>query len=141
MSDTPTTIIEDGGGSINLTDEVPAELPILPLEHFVLYPSMIAPIIVGDEKSKRLVDEALGGQRMVGVLTKRPESPDLSEFENLYNVGTAATILKMLKMPDGTVRLLLHGVQRIRIEQALSTDPYPRARVHVVPDVPVKDSR
>lgn len=123
-----------------LSDEVPDTLPILPLEHFVLYPSMIAPIIVGDEKSKRLVDDALGGLRMVGVLTKRPDGSNLNEFDSLFGIGTAATILKMLKMPDGTIRLLLHGVERIQIAEPLSMDPYLRAKVQVVPDVPVKDS-
>jgi ATP-dependent Lon protease len=109
--------------------EIPAVLAILPLEHFVLFPFMIAPIIVGDEKSKRLVDDALGGERIIGVVTKKPDAEDLQHFPNLFSVGTAASILKMLKMPDGTIRLLLHGVQRMRIIEPVTEDPYLKAAV------------
>jgi ATP-dependent Lon protease len=115
------------------------QVPILPLEHFVLFPSMIAPIIVGDEKSKRLIDDALSGQRQVGVLTKRPDAENLTSFENLYRTGTAATILKMLKMPDGTIRLLLHGTSRIHVIEELASDPFLKARVKEAKDVPADD--
>lgn len=118
--------------------EIPDRLPVLPLEHFVLFPFMIAPIIVGDEKSKKLVDEVLGGQRVVGVFTKRPEAENLSEFDSLYEVGTAANILKMLKMPDGTMRLLLHGMARIRITKQLSSDPFLQAKVDVIEEPPAQ---
>ncbi|MGI8907348.1 MAG: endopeptidase La [Candidatus Sumerlaeaceae bacterium] len=142
MSDTAADILSPMNRSDEDTDgtEIPDVLSILPLEHFILYPSMIAPIIVGDDKSKRLVDDALGGQRMVGVLTKRPDSQNLTEFSSLFTVGTAATILKMLKMPDGTIRLLLHGVQRVRILEPLSDEPYLRARVAALPDVQAKQT-
>lgn len=119
--------------------EIPASLPILPLEHFVLFPFMIAPIIVGDEKSKLLVDEALGGERMVGIVTKKPDSEDLQHFDNLYGVGTAASILKMLKMPDGTIRLLLHGLQRMQVQEVQGEDPYLRARVEAILEMPAED--
>lgn len=120
--------------------ELPSVLPVLPLEHFVMFPFMIAPIIVGDEKSKRLVDEALGGERLVAVLTKKPDSEGLSDFTSLYDVGTAASILKMLKMPDGTIRLLLHGVQRMRVVDSMGDDPYLRARIQAVPEIPASDT-
>jgi ATP-dependent Lon protease len=100
---------------------------------------MIAPIIVGDEKSKRLIDDALSGQRQVGVLTKRPDAENLTSFENLYRTGTAATILKMLKMPDGTIRLLLHGTSRIHVIEELASDPFLKARVKEAKDVPADD--
>jgi ATP-dependent Lon protease len=115
---------------------IPEQLPILPLEHFVLFPFMIAPIIVGDEKSKRLVDEALGGQRIVGIFTKKPEAENLTEFDSLYSIGTAANILKMLKMPDGTLRLLLHGIQRVQIESTISSEPFLQARIKPLEETP-----
>lgn len=120
--------------------EIPDVLPILPLEQFILFPSMIAPIIVGDERSKRVVDDALGGQRLVAVLTKIPDRENLSDFDSLYPAGTAASILKMLKMPDGTLRLLLHGVQRIRVLERLGTDPYLTARVEPIREIPSSDT-
>ena len=118
--------------------DLPGDLPVLPLEHFILFPAMIAPIIVGDEKSKRLVDEALAGQRLVAVLTKRPEGEGLTRFRDLYRTGTAATILKMLKMPDGSLRLLLHGTERITVTADLAEDPYLRAAVAAAPDFPAE---
>lgn len=142
MSDTPEKSAGKAAGNDDTPEgvEVPDVLCILPLEHFILYPSMIAPIIVGDEKSKRLVDDVLGGQRMVGVLTKRPDGQSLNDFGSLYQVGTAANILKMLKMPDGTIRLLLHGVQRMRVVEPLAEEPYLKARVVALPDVPAKSN-
>jgi ATP-dependent Lon protease len=119
---------------------LPPVLPVLPLEHFVLFPFMIAPIIVGDEKSKRLVDEALGGDRLVAVLTKKPDADGLDTFDSLYDVGTAASILKMLKMPDGTIRLLLHGVQRMRIMDTMGDEPYLRAQVEAIPEIQATDT-
>ncbi|MBX7243871.1 MAG: endopeptidase La [Candidatus Sumerlaeaceae bacterium] len=116
-------------------DRLPEFLPILPMEHFVLFPSMLAPIIVGDDRSKRLVDEVLAGDRMVGVVAKKPDGEDLSAFENLYTIGTSAKILKMLKMPDGTVRLLIHGIQRMKITQSLGNEPYLKARVEPLHEI------
>jgi ATP-dependent Lon protease len=116
--------------------DIPAELPILPVEHFVLFPSIMAPIIVGDDKDKRLVDEALAAKRIVGVVTRKPEAPSIAHFADLHSAGTVANILKMLKMPDGSMRLLLHGVRRFRIVEPLREEPYLVARVEVVEEQP-----
>lgn len=120
--------------------ELPESLAVMPIDSFVVFPSMIAPIIVGDEKSKRLVDDALGGQRIIGIFTARPDANGLVDFDRLYTVGTAATILKMIKMPDGTMRLLLHGTQRVRITETLGTEPFPRAKVELLSEVPASDT-
>lgn len=130
------TIIPDQTATLDVDGPaIPAVLPILPVEQFVLFPSMVAPIIVGDEKSKHLIDDALKGNRLVGVLTKKPEAPNIASFENLYSVGTVAKLLRMLKMPDGTVRLLVHGVTRFRVVDAIATEPYLRARIEVLNEV------
>lgn len=134
MSETPTDKTPP-----TTEQEIPAILPVLPLEHFVMFPFMIAPIIVGDDKSKLLVDQALGGQRMVAVLTKKPEGENLSSFDYLYDVGTAAAILKMLKMPDGSVRLLLHGMQRVHVTERMASDPFLSARVELVREEATQD--
>lgn len=126
-------------GEIELSPEIFAELPILPLEQFVLFPGMVAPIIIGDEKSKVLINEVVGTTRQVGVFTKRPEAPHIGTFENLYDVGTAANVAKMLRTPDGIVRVLLHGIARIRIVEPLATDPYLRARVEELKEEPAED--
>lgn len=140
MSDNPSTIRIEEISTRN--QEIPKVLAIMPLENVVLYPSMIAPIVVGDEKSRKMVDEALAGQRMVGVLTKRPDADgDLERFENLYSSGTAAVILKMLKMPDGTMRILLHGLQRMKVREQVATEPYLKARVDVIKEVASRQTR
>ena len=119
---------------------VPPVLPILPVEQFVLYPSIIVPIVVGDDKGKRLVDDALAGNRMVGVVTRRPESAGMDNFAQLYDAGSVGTILKMLKMPDGTVRLLVHGMRRIRITGQVAEEPFLQARVEEMREVGSRDA-
>ena len=110
---------------------LPESLPLIGLDSFVLFPFMIAPMMIGQINTKKMVDDVLRGERLVGVfLKKKPEEPE--SFENLYSVGTLAVILKMLRMPDGSVRLLLHGVERIRIVHELQKDPYLTAKAEKV---------
>ena len=127
--------------------EIPAVLSILPLDNFVLFPFMIAPIIVVDEAGRQLVDEAVHGQRIFGAFTRVPkteaqqgetavEAP-ASPFEQIPQVGTAAAILKMLRIPDGSIRLLVHGLSRIRIVERISEQSFLKARVEpLAEDVP-----
>ncbi len=138
MTETLTTRSEQT--QTDVTQPIPSELPILPLEQFVLFPAMLAPIIVGDEKSKHLINDVVAGNRQVGVFTKKPEAPNIAAFENLYDVGTAANVVKMARTPDGTVRVLLHGLTRIRIVEPLATDPYLQARVEELREIPSEDT-
>jgi len=87
---------------------IPDELLILPSGDAVLYPSMIVPLSTGDEKTVKLIDEAVAGDKMVALFARRP-----GEEQKLYDVGTAATIAKMFKMPDGSTNALIQGLQRI----------------------------
>ncbi|MFP4382310.1 MAG: endopeptidase La, partial [Candidatus Sumerlaeia bacterium] len=103
--------------------EIPESLPVIGLDNFVLFPFMIAPMMVGQDHTKKLVDDALKEDRLVGVFMKK-DSEEGETFDNIAEVGTLAVILKMLRMPDGSVRLLLHGVERIRIQEGLSEEPY-----------------
>ncbi len=138
MTETLTTRSEQT--QTDVTQPIPSKLPILPLEQFVLFPAMLAPIIVGDEKSKHLINDVVAGNRQVGVFTKKPEAPNIAAFENLYDVGTAANVVKMARTPDGTVRVLLHGLTRIRIVEPLATDPYLQARVEELREIPSEDT-
>ncbi|MBN1517405.1 endopeptidase La [Candidatus Sumerlaeota bacterium] len=113
--------------------EMPEVLPILPIDNIVVYPFMIAPIIVGDENSRIMIECALREDRMVGIFTRKENAPMTNQdFEEIYEVGTAAAILKMLKIPDGTMRLLLHGVRRVKITEHISSEPYMKARIEAV---------
>ncbi len=116
---------------------IPAELPILPLRGVVVYPMMWLPLTIGQERSIRLVDDALvdvADQRIIGLVTS--QDPDVEEPnpDQIYQVGTAAIVHRMLRAPDGTIRLIVQGIERIRVDEYLQEQPYLRARVEVIPD-------
>jgi ATP-dependent Lon protease len=103
--------------------QLPSRLPIIAIDNSVLFPFMIAPIVVSQEHDKALVDDVLKADRLLGVfLKKQSGGPDI--FENLHDTGCLAVILKMLRMPDGAVRILLHGLERVKVVEPLSEDPY-----------------
>ena len=109
--------------------KIPQELPILPSQDLVLFPKMVLPFVVAEPKLIQLIDDALSGNKIIGlVVTKKGEAAK-SPPENLYQVGCAAQILKMAKVPDVGVRLLVQGLARIRIINYLQTEPYLKAMV------------
>src|SRR5437867_166921 len=110
--------------------QIPDELPLLPLRDIVIYPFMIVPLFVSREKSIRAVDEALGENRMILLTCQKDLDKEEPQQEDLYNVGTVAVIMRMLKLPDGRIRILVQGVARANIESVGAGD-YLRARLHV----------
>jgi len=116
---------------------IPAELPILPLRGVVVYPMMWLPLTIGQERSIRLVDDALvesSDQRIIGLFTSRDADVDEPTPDQVYEIGTAAIVHRMLRTPDGTVRLIVQGIERIRTRRYLQEQPYLRAEVEVIPD-------
>ncbi len=116
-------------------EETPEVLPILPLRNTVLFPGVVIPITVGRDKSIRLIQEANKGQKTIGVVAQR--NPDIDEptFDDLYTIGTQATIVRMLKMPDGNTTVILQGKKRFEIVGAVSFDPYFKAQVKGFPEI------
>src|SRR4030065_1701346 len=107
---------------------IPEELPILPLRGTVLYPDLILPIMVGRKKSVKLIDDAMDSDRIIGILTqKRSEIEDPKEGD-LYSVGVAALILRMIRELDGSQRVIVQGVSRIKIKEDIQREPYFRVR-------------
>jgi len=107
---------------------VPNELPILPLRGTVLYPDLILPIMVGRKKSVKLIDDAMDGDRIIGIITqKRSEIEDPKESD-LYSVGVAALILRMIRELDGSQRVIVQGVSRIKVKEYYQKDPYFKVR-------------
>lgn len=103
---------------------VPNELPVLPLRGTVLYPDLILPIMVGRKKSVKLIDDAMDGDRIIGIITqKRSEIEDPKESD-LYSVGVAALILRMIRELDGSQRVIVQGVSRIKVKEYSQKDPY-----------------
>ena len=114
---------------------VPNELPILPLRGTVLYPDLILPIMVGRKKSVKLVDDAMDADRIIGVITqKRSEIEDPKE-NDLYSVGVAALILRMIRELDGSQRVIVQGVSRIKIKEYIQKEPYFRVKSETVEEL------
>jgi ATP-dependent Lon protease len=114
---------------------LPEVLPILGLSDIVIFPGMVAPLLVENAQSIHLIDDVVGGDRLLGVaLQRRPEAENPLP-EDMYDVGCAARVLKMLKFPDNTVRVLVEGLWRIRIRGYESQAPYLRGKIEVWKDI------
>jgi ATP-dependent Lon protease len=108
---------------------IPDELPILPLRDTAAFPGTIMPLNIGREKSKRVVDHAMRGKRIIGAVAQRDKSADDPGWDDLYRTGTACLILKLLTLPDGTQSILVHGMTRFALESLVSTDPFLTAHI------------
>jgi ATP-dependent Lon protease len=118
---------------------LPEVLPILGLSDIVIFPGMVAPLLVETPQSIKLIDDVVAGERLLGVaLQKKPEAENPTPDE-MYPIGCAARLLKMLKFPDNTVRVLVEGLWRIRVKEYTGNDPYLNARFELMKDV-VEDS-
>jgi ATP-dependent Lon protease len=114
---------------------LPEALPVLPLRDIVAYPGTLTPLAVGQERSMRLIDDVLSGDRALTLVASR--DPDVEEPgpEQLQSVGVAGVVARMMKVPDGTIRILVQGTQRVEIGDYVQTEPYLVARVRELPDV------
>ncbi|HKU57108.1 MAG TPA: endopeptidase La [Gaiellaceae bacterium] len=115
-------------------DEIPAELPVLPLKETVVLPDSMTPLAIGQERSIVLVDDVVGGERLLALVTVRDAEVESPGWDDLYEIGTAAIVHKMIRVPDGTLRILVQGLRRVRIEEPLADEPYLVARLAAVPD-------
>jgi len=114
----------------------PEQVPILPLRDTVLFPQSALPLGAGRESSVRLLEDVVRGNRLVGVFTQRDPATEDPLETDLHRVGTLATVHKVLKQPDGTVRLVVQGLHRIRIVEMAQVRPYLMGRIAEVPALP-----
>ena len=123
-------------GADSPSPTIPAELAILPLFNVVIYPLTVVPLAVGQEQSIKLIDEAVLGERMIGLVTLKNEQerPDPVTADDFYAIGTAALVHRLLRLPDNTLRVAVQGVERVQIEEIIQTEPYFRARVRTISD-------
>lgn len=112
----------------------PDDLPILPLRNNTLFPGVLIPITVGRDKSLRLLQEANKGSKVIGVVSQKDQEKENPEFSDLYNIGTVAQIVRLLKMPDGTSTVILQGKRRFEIAEPYQTEPFMRAKVRFLPE-------
>ncbi len=110
-------------------EEVPEELPILPLRNTVLFPGVVIPITVGRDKSIKLIKEAYNGDKTIGVVAQRDVNIEDPVFEDLHNVGTVAHIIKLLQMPDGSTTAIIQGKKRFTLQALIQSEPFFKAKV------------
>ena len=115
-------------------DDVADDLPVLPLRGLVVYPMMWLPLTIGQGRSIQLVEDTLPQSRIIALATSRDESVEEPSPEQIYEIGTAAQVHRVLKAPDGTIRLAVQGLERIRLKEYIQEKPYLRARVEVLPE-------
>jgi ATP-dependent Lon protease len=114
---------------------LPEALPVLPLRESVPFPEALMPLAIGQERSIRMVNDVLAGSRMLVMVASRLEDSDAEPVpDDLYRIGVAGVVARMLKVPDGTLRILVHGAQRVVLDEFVATDPYLVARIEDAPD-------
>jgi len=118
---------------------IPRELPVLPMRDAVVYPEIVAPLLAGTGRGAKLVDDAVMGDRIIALVAQRNEDVEEAGPDDLYQVGTAVIIHRLLKSPDGSVRLIVQGIERIRIVGYTQLQPYLKAEVVAYPDEDEKD--
>ena len=109
--------------------QIPAELPVLPLRDIVIYPFMIVPLFVSRDRSIKAVEQALSQDRMILLVSQKDVNKEEPEQEDLYTVGTVAIIMRMLKLPDGRIRILIQGLSRCRVDSVTGKGEYVKASV------------
>ncbi len=112
----------------------PDVLPILPLRGVVVYPNTAVPLTVGQTRSIKLVDDVVGGDKLVGLVAALDPEKEVPGPDELYKVGTIATVHRLLRAPDGTVRLLVQGMERFRLGEFVEEEPYLKAHIHLHPE-------
>ncbi len=132
----------DGAVEVEVTPQrlVSGTLPVLPLREAVPYPDTLIPLAVGQERSMTLVNDVLAGDRTLVMVSSRDPAVEEPAPEQLYEVGVVGSVARMLKVPDGTLRILVQGAQRVRIDHWVRAEPYLVAEISELRDEDVEES-
>ncbi len=125
----------DAEDAIRANQPLPDALPVLPLRETVTFPETLTPLAVGQERSIKLVDDVLGASRMLAMVAARDPEDEEPGPDGLYEVGVVGIVARMLKVPDGTLRILVQGTQRVQLGPYVAEEPYLVARIAELPDV------
>jgi ATP-dependent Lon protease len=115
--------------------ELPASLPILPLKETVVFPDSATPLAIGQERSIALIDDVVARDRLLALVSVKNSEVEQPGWDDLYEVGTAAIVHKLIKVPDGTLRILVQGIERVRLDTRVQDDPYLVGTFTPEPDV------
>jgi ATP-dependent Lon protease len=121
-------VVEDDGQKLN----IPKEMPVLMLRDIVVFPYMVVPLFVGREKSKEAIDQALSSHRMILLITQKDMEIEDPKKEDVFKIGTVALVMRMLKLPDGRVRILAQGIVRAKLQTLDEEKEYYSARIRVL---------
>ena len=110
-------------------EQLPKSLPILPLRNTVLFPGVVIPITAGRDKSIKLINDAYAANRIIGVVAQKNEGDESPTKDEIHTVGTVAQIIRVLKMPDGNITVILQGKKRFEIDSITSEEPYLTATI------------
>ena len=135
----PIIPLNEDNGDNGDDQEIPAELPLLPLRNTVLFPGIVLPITVGRDKSIKAVNEAYKADKLVGVVSQKDSIVEEPVVSDLVDIGTVAKIVKLIKMPDGGTTIIIQGKKRFKIEEITSEDPYFKARISLLEDEALKN--
>ena len=125
----------DAEDAIRADEPLPEALPVLPLRETVTFPETLTPLAVGQERSIKLVNDVLGANRMLAMVAARDPENEEPGPGDLYEVGVVGVVARMLKVPDGTIRILVQGTRRVRLGPYVTEEPYLVARIAELPDV------
>ncbi|WP_040665959.1 LON peptidase substrate-binding domain-containing protein, partial [Nitrolancea hollandica] len=114
--------------------DVPEVLPLLPLRGTVVFPMTLLPLAAGQPRSLRLIDDVISGNRLVGMVLQKNAEQEAAGPGETYEIGTVANIHQMMRVPDGTVRLVVQGLRRMRIVEWVEEEPYLKARIELIPE-------
>lgn len=135
MSDKPENTDDNGvsgGVAPDTVDELPSELGILPLRGVVVFPSMLIPLIVSRPKTIKLIDDCLANDLPMVMLAQKDVEIEDPGPDDLHKIGTAGKVIKMLRLPDNTIRIMAQGLHRVSVEEVTSTEPFLKARVSMI---------
>jgi ATP-dependent Lon protease len=116
-----------------ISTRIPAQLPLVPVRDQVYFPQMVFPLFVGRERSVRALEEAMESDRLIALAAQKEVITEEPEPEDIYDVGIVVEVLQVLRMPDGTLRLMLQGIDRIRITRYVQTEPFILVAVEPLP--------
>jgi ATP-dependent Lon protease len=116
-------------------EALPSSIPILPLKNTVLFPGVVIPITASRDKSIELIKDANKGDKVIGVVAQKDQSTESPELKDIYDLGTVAQILRVLKMPDGNTTVIIQGKKRFQIDEIITDKPYLKAKIKPVEDI------
>src|SRR3990172_4212542 len=117
--------------------QIPENVPLLPIRDIVVFPFMIVPLFVGREMSVKSVDDALSSNRMILLAAQKDGATENPSLDEIHSIGTVAMIMRMLKLPDGRVKILVQVIAKAKVIEFIQTESFYKARIEVIKDLPV----